>query len=243
MKFLRPLFLSSLFMLISQVACASSGLIQLSVYDRAQELTLDKVDYGNKTYIVGNPANEYQVVLKNPTQKPLLAVVSVGGINVISGETASPNQSGYVLDPGETLEIKGWRKSMAETAAFYFTEHKDSYAARIGRGNNTGVIGVAVFKAKAASSARLFEPQRQEASRDAAPSAPKEAMEQKLGTGHGRSENSSARYADFQRASSIPDEIVMLYYDSYRNLVAKGVLAPCEPLAFPARFVTDPPRS
>ena len=39
-------------------------------------------------------------------------MTSVDGVNVVSGETASPSQSGYVLDPYESVEISGWRKSL-----------------------------------------------------------------------------------------------------------------------------------
>ena len=44
------------------------------------------------------------------------------------------------------VEIDGWRKSMDEVAAFYFTALPDSYAARTGRPDNVGVIGVALFR-------------------------------------------------------------------------------------------------
>ena len=44
------------------------------------------------------------------------------------------------------MEITGWRKSLERTAAFYFTDLGDSYAARTGRPQNVGVIGVAVFQ-------------------------------------------------------------------------------------------------
>jgi hypothetical protein len=76
----------------------------------------------------------------------VLAVMSVDGVNVVSGETASPSQAGYVLDMWQCTEIDGWRKSLASIAAFYFTELPDSYAARTGRPDNVGVIGVAFFR-------------------------------------------------------------------------------------------------
>jgi hypothetical protein len=67
----------------------------------------------------------------------------------------------------------------------------------------------------------------------------------RLGTGHGRSETSPARYTSFERATSQPEEVVSIYYDSYANLVARGVIPSHtwrEPQAFPDRFVPDPPR-
>jgi hypothetical protein len=70
--------------------------------------------------------------------------------------------------------------------------------------------------------------------------------EDKLGTGHGRSEYSAASYAQFERASDSPDEIINIYYDSRRNLIAQGIIptahhyAERTPQAFPGGFVPDP---
>jgi hypothetical protein len=68
--------------------------------------------------------------------------------------------------------------------------------------------------------------------------------EKSLGTGHGQSVTSSVRYTDFERASPTPDEVITIYYDSYRNLVAQGVLRDtpriARPSPFPGQFVADP---
>jgi hypothetical protein len=95
-----------------------------------------------KAYVVGKPGNEYQVNVRSRGEE-VLAVVSVDGVNVVTGETAAAQQSGYLLSPGRSMEIRGWRKSLESIAAFYFTELPDSYAARTGRPENVGVIGVA----------------------------------------------------------------------------------------------------
>jgi hypothetical protein len=69
--------------------------------------------------------------------------------------------------------------------------------------------------------------------------------DERLGTGHGRSETSHARYVGFERASAAPAETLTLYYDSHANLVARGVLPPLAaprpplPRPFPG-FVPDP---
>src|SRR5690606_13510398 len=107
--------------------------------------------------------------------------------------------------------IAGWRKSMDRTAAFYFTALPDSYAARTGRPDNVGVIGVALFResqpyrqppavatapqyrrGQAAPPAPAAPAERSEAYGDAAASSAPRAGE-KIGTGHGRNEWSSAR--------------------------------------------------
>ena len=77
-----------------------------------------------------------------------------------------------------------------------------------------------------------------------APAVPApQPVEKSLGTGHGASETSPVRYTNFERASATPDEVITIYYDSYRNLVALGVIkAPslARPTPFPGQFVPDP---
>jgi hypothetical protein len=179
---------------------------------------------------VGKPGNEYQVTLRSKLREEVLAVVSVDGINAITGESADPAQSGYVLAPRGALQILGWRKSLAQTAAFYFTSLPDSYAARTGRPDDVGVIGIAVFR------------KRQELSSAPISKSEARAADQELGTGHGRREDSPAQYVAFERATSVPAEVVTLYYDSYRNLLARGVIrAPFAPRPRPfPDFVPDP---
>jgi hypothetical protein len=186
----------------------------------------------------------------------VLAVTSVDGVNVISGQTSAVNQSGYVLDPYGYATVEGWRKSMSHTAAFYFTKLSDSYAARTDRPDNVGVIGVALFRERApccradelsrSNGAAQAPSAREPAYADKQARAKSDAAESKLGTGHGRSEYSAAQYTEFERASSMPDETIVIYYDSARNLIAQGVM-PARPKygyrlpqAFPGSFVPDP---
>jgi hypothetical protein len=89
------------------------------------------------------------VELYNRSRGRLLNVVSVDGVNVITGETAAFHQAGYVLAPGQRYDVNGWRKSRREIAAFEFTSLPRSYAARTGRPDDVGVIGVAVFRENA----------------------------------------------------------------------------------------------
>ena len=58
----------------------------------------------------------------------MLAVMSVDGVNVLNGQTASTEQSGYVFNGYQRYEVTGWRKSNAEVAAFEFVASPASYA-------------------------------------------------------------------------------------------------------------------
>ena len=245
---------------------AVGGVADVTIQDRADNRTLPVYFHDGRHYVVGKPGNEYQVTIRNRQAGEILAVVSVDGVNAVSGETANWSQTGYVLSPYTSFGIKGWRKSLQRVAAFFFTELENSYAARTGRPDHVGVIGVAVFRRKSepAISINRDYRQRREAPASGAPQAEADpaakqsgrtaaadaaapqppALENSLGTGHGRSETSVVRYSSFERASSTPDEVITIHYDSYRNLVALGVIqeAPriARPNPFPGQFVPDP---
>jgi len=220
-------------------ALAHGRLADISVYDRGEGRWLQVYQHEGRAYVVGKPGHEYQIRVANRLREDLLAVVSVDGVNVITGQTANPSQSGYVLSPRGSLEIRGWRKNLSQTAAFYFTALPDSYAARTGRPDDVGVIGVALFRRK--QEPKPVAPIAPEAARGAPAAAERDS---RLGTGHGRHEHSPAIHVTFERATSAPAEVLTLYYDSHANLLARGIIrepvqvAPI-PRPFPG-FVPDP---
>jgi len=257
MKLIRMLAAAAL-ALAAIPAHAMGRLADVSIVDRVTHQALPVHWHEGRAYVVGRPGAEYEVVVANRAGEDLLAVVAVDGVNVVSGETAGVQQGGYVLRPWETTTIRGWRKSLEETASFYFTSLGDSYAGRTGRPSNVGVIGVALFRRappprRESSATDIFTPppaaaEAEESSmlrkRSQAAASPQAAAP--LGTGHGRRENSPVREVVFDRATEQPAEVVTIYYDSYRNLVALGVItAPIarrDPTPFPMGFVPDPPR-
>jgi hypothetical protein len=230
-------------------AAPAGDLADLEIYDRTTGSILPIHQHRGRLYVAGEPGHQYEIRIRNESRHRMLAVTSVDGVNVISGETASEQQSGYVLTPHESVSIEGWRKSLSDVATFYFTRLGDSYAARTGRPDNVGVIGVALFRERD----RCCSRSDQSEDSMSAPSTAQERegsaahAESKLGTGHGPREYSSAQYVEFVRASHSPDETLVIYYDSKRNLVAAGVLprirparAHRSPKAFPHGFVPDP---
>src|SRR5512139_1991559 len=126
-------------------ACAPS-VARVELYDRTEQRTLDIHRHRGRQYVVGQPGNEYAIRVRNCSDRRVLAVVSVDGVNVVTGETAAPDQSGYVIEPYGEVTIQGWRKDLERTAAFYFSDPGDAYATRTGRPDDLGVIGVALFR-------------------------------------------------------------------------------------------------
>jgi hypothetical protein len=244
--------------LAALAATSSVSAMQVDIVDRRSGETLAVYEHNGRSYVIGEPGHEYEVRMRSAEGGRMLAVASIDGVNVITGQTAATSQSGYIVDAYGFLRIEGWRKSMSRTAAFYFTKLPNSYAARTGRPDNVGVIGVALFRERVhcCEPYPLIQEQAAEApaSADSAAGANARAkteraerqQEDKLGTGHGRSEYSPTSYAPFERASDAPDEIITIYYDSRRNLIAQGIIptarryAERTPQAFPGGFVPDP---
>lgn len=232
-------------------AVAVGQLADVTVYDRNEQRLLPVYSHQGRYYVAGKTGNEYEVRVRNHTGEDVLAVMSIDGVNAITGETANWNQSGYVLAPYASTHVKGWRKNLERVAAFYFSEHDRSYAARTGRPDNVGVIGVAVFRKQPDAVIGREERSRETplarpapsapAGDSAASAAPEPKKENKLGTGHGRNQASHARHTTFARASSEPAEIIAIHYDTEANLVAQGIVAaPKVVTPFPGQFVPDP---
>jgi hypothetical protein len=259
------LVLSSLLGLLLPLPAAAGALAELEVFSRATGERLPVCAHEGKLHIAGQPGERYAVRVTNRTARRILAVVSVDGINVVSGETAAPHQTGYVLDPWQSYAIEGWRKNLQEVAAFYFTALPDSYGARTDRPGHVGVIGVAVFQEWQPPQPRPHpHPRSMEgaaashdqsaAARAEEPSAPavesgastshesgRSAAERsrrldKLGTGHGEQRYAAASYTDFRRARAHPNEVLALYYDRYENLLARGIVRGSRHSAVPQPF-------
>jgi hypothetical protein len=250
-------------------ALAHQGLATIEVFDRDSGRVVPVYHKDGRQFVPGRPGARYAVRLRNLTHARVLVVLSVDGINVISGETADWRQVGYVLDPGRSYDINGWRKSGTEVAAFEFAPIERSYAAQTGRPGNVGVIGMAAFRERvvpppaayvapppsppiaARSENRAADAAGGQATAQAPAnekSAATESAGARLGTGHGQREWSVSRRTDFERATSSPEQVTQLEYDSYERLVAAGVIADptayVRPRPFPSNqpgFVPDPP--
>lgn len=228
--------------------------VQMRILDRDAYEELPQYGYRGQAWVPGTPGHRYAVQLTNRSPSRVLVVLSVDGVNAVTGQTATANQAGYVLAPYATMEVAGWRKSMRDIAQFYFSDIDDSYAARTGRPHDVGVIGIAVFdEARRVPLPPVYLPERRAAdssTANAPGAAPPIAQSraQELGTGHGEREYAPVSRTGFVRASPRPVQVTEVRYDDARALAERGIgpgrygRRDDEPRAFPGGFVPDPPR-
>jgi hypothetical protein len=263
------LTLAALALAAALPALAVGRIADINIIDRDSGETLKVYRHRGEHWVAGRPGARYAVSVRNSDNGRIMGVVSVDGVNVVSGQTAAWNQTGYVLGAWQSYDITGWRKSDAEVAAFHFTPSPASYAARTGRPGQVGVIGVALFRekptpppvalpepysaapdaerhesAKAGRSAAAQDSAAGAAERRFAPASPAPS----LGTGHGEREAAWVGRTTFERRSVRPDELIRIRYDSRENLIAMGIIAPehvpSRPDPFPdsdyRRYAPDP---
>ena len=101
-----------------------------------------------RTYVEGRKGTTFSLRLRNNSWKRKLFIPSIDGLSVMNGGKASFDSSGYIVRPYSSITVEGWRTSDSEVARFYFSDPQDSYAEKIEKGENLGIIGVAVFDEK-----------------------------------------------------------------------------------------------
>jgi len=231
---------------------ARPSAVEIQVVDREAGAALEKHYRSGRTFVAGEAGSRYALRVSNRSPTRVLVVITVDGVNIVTGQTGAWNQVGYVLEPWQTTDLRGWRKSDREIAAFEFTGLRNSYAARTGRPGDVGVIGLAEFAEKVVAPeppvAMEMSPRRSDGAREQqSPSAAAaesradssneaqaagqqgraradDGAQAKLGTGHGERERSVSRRVGFDRASSEPYAVTAIEYDSFSNLVAAGVI-------------------
>jgi hypothetical protein len=215
-------------------------------------------DGSGRCYVEARRGGRYSVALANRTGERLGVVLTVDGLNAISGERDTGRGRMYVLDPGQRTAVRGWRTSLREVRQFTFVDEQASYAARSGKATEKmGWIEIAVHRerrpyVRSVPRRELPPPPepaaddeaRGRAGREAAPlseppaaaeAAPAPARESAgagayPGTGWGERAHDPAVLVTFDPETA-PAERITLRYEYRPSLVALGVL----PRPLPAR--------
>jgi hypothetical protein len=200
---------------------------------------LRTVQYAGRTYLpVPRWETEYEIRVRNDGPRRILAIVSVDGLSVINGKPASKAQTGYIVAARDSIKIKGWRRNLETVAAISFEERDKSYASRVGRPENIGVIGLVAIEEMESRPRLGLEKE------DSAAPGVKRAFGEvgDTGTGYGRDIDSPAYYVPFARSAN--KRAVTFYYDTEEALRQAGV--PVDgpfPVPFPGdtEFAPPPP--
>lgn len=107
--------------------------------------TIHEYWHQGKCFVEGRHGKEYAIRFRNNSSQRKKIVVSVDGLNVMTGD--STWERGYVVPAWGMIVIPGWRQDSSKAAAFEFASLKDSYNQhnKAGDAGNIGVIGCKVF--------------------------------------------------------------------------------------------------
>lgn len=225
--------------------------------------------HGGKTYVEAEPGQSYTLVLGNHSSQRKLVVLTVDGLNTITGKVGSYADPGWVLEPGQTARIEGWKLDSESAAAFTFGGKNESYAAKTGHGTkNVGIIGAAVFDEKnlmsywqglgnfssgitSGSGGGTWSsggpPQvyasHSHSTTDLPTAGTLSVKSSSVGTQFGQKTEMRSSSTTFSRASTAPSSVVVLHYGTRADLKRWGVPLDVQkpsPQAFPGEGCTPP---
>jgi hypothetical protein len=105
----------------------------------------EKYPARGRVYVEAIEGEEYALRLSNPLPVRVAVALSVDGLNTIDARrTTARDASKWVIPPYGSITVSGWQMSSTRARRFYFTNERDSYANKIGRATDLGVI-TAVF--------------------------------------------------------------------------------------------------
>ncbi len=205
--------------------------------------------------LVPETLGEYVLRVRSDFNRDVLVVLSVDGLDVMSGKPADyRSDGGYVLHPHEVLDVPGWRRDDGHVAAFSFRQAEGSYSAQMGHGTaNVGIVGCAAFQSiyahqtprRQTKSTSWFPPWddmqllgsagfsggRSSVGHCSTSMPQKEAClsydpASMVGTGYGRETEHHVRTVSFRKANEGPDQVVTLRYATRSWLAAQGFAIP-----------------
>lgn len=107
----------------------------------------EKYPARGRVYVEAIEGEEYALRLSNPLPVRVAVALSVDGLNTIDARrTSARDASKWVIPPYGSITVSGWQMSSTRARRFYFTNERDSYANKIGRATDLGVITAVFFR-------------------------------------------------------------------------------------------------
>lgn len=163
---------------------------------------------------------EYEIRLRNRSDDRVAVALFVDGLNTIDatrGGTAW-DASKWLIEPRQTITIKGWQMSSEHARRFYFTDEPDSYAAKLGVRGTHGVIWAVFFRERRPQiivppprrKGDISREERQTTADGPAAGAKSQARND-AATGIGRSVRHDVRWVDLDLESRPAAEVTIRY--------------------------------
>ncbi len=206
--------------------------------------------YGQgRTYVEAQEGAEYELRIRNPLPDRVAVALAVDGLNTIDARhTSAWNASKWVIEPYGSITISGWQMSSERARRFYFTNERDSYAAKLGQTSNLGVITAVFFREKRSRPIPVTPPLEREDSKASGANAPssestrsspkrREATKSNddyAATGIGRSIRNDVWWVNMELEGQAAAEITVRY-EYYSALLRLGVVPRYNPEPDPLR--------
>ncbi|MCA1815383.1 MAG: hypothetical protein LC746_03050 [Acidobacteria bacterium] len=216
--------------------------------------SLEQYPARGRVYVEAVAGEEYELRVHNPLGVRVAVALSVDGLNTIDARrTTARDASKWVIEPYSTITISGWQMSGTRARRFYFTSERDSYANKLGRPDDVGVITAVFFRERERyaevvpprprplgepedGGARKSAPNRSEPRSPAQPSANSAGAardravapsddDEYAATGIGRPVGNSVRWVNLDLERE-PAAQVTIRYEYRPALVRLGVLPP-----------------
>ena len=197
------------------------GAFELSVNIGGANVT--EYHHHGETMIEAIPNMEYELVVRSQLRTESKVVLSVDGLDVLTGKPASLTDiSGYIIPAFGSMSIPGWRLNNDAVAKFKFGYRP--YAEHQGGPQNVGVIGAAFFLKKE-KPRYVFDGLWRDGYSDisGSPTRGRGGMKTMgIGTEFGREQTHRVRNVEFEAEDS-PRGIITLRYDTREGLESLGI--------------------
>ncbi|MGH9941366.1 MAG: hypothetical protein ACRD9R_03285 [Pyrinomonadaceae bacterium] len=136
--------------------------VEILVNGVAQE----KYPARGRLYVEALKGAEYALRIRNPLPVRVAVALSVDGLNTIDARrTTAREASKWVVPPYSSITVGGWQMSGSRARRFYFTTEPGSYAAKLGRPADVGVISAVFFREQPSSTQIVPSPRQDPAGR------------------------------------------------------------------------------
>ena len=195
--------------------------------------------HDGRWYVEALKGQEYAIRLRNPFGVRVAVALSVDGLNTIDArQTTASAARKWVLDPYQTVTIRGWQTSRTEARRFEFTTEEHSYGQALGKTANLGTISAVFFKERV----RIVDHEREDRANNRmagrqspAPAAPaaqeagarneaqKSDADEYAATGMGRRTDHAVTQV-WLDLEDVPAQAVNIRYEFRPQLVRLGIL-------------------